>query len=212
MSSAGSGTIGTMNNKYHYKYNNYTRDVQQGDLVSKGNLGMNGFAFFGTDGAAAAVGQNGRVNGLSGSQGYNTYETNRDTNSFKNEAVRGIHNDSPLSILFFSSKNIKNVQDSIRFSIHQRTKKVIDNQDEDALKIIMRSIYLQYSQNLPCKIKEQIELLNHKVIDYCVPQIQSKMEQYYKYLDDISTLPKHISHPVNVSSKGEKTYALDYHL
>ena len=212
MSSAGSGTIGTMNNKYHYKLNNYSRDVQQGDLVSKGNLGMNGYAFFGTDNAAAAIGQNGRVNGLTGDKRYNNYETNRDTNSFKNEAVKGIHDETPLSHLFFSSKNIKNVQDTIRYSIYQKTKKVIDNQDQDALKIIMRSIFLQYSQNLPCKIKEQIGLLNHKVVDYCVPQIQSKLQQYYKYLEDISTLPKHFEHPVNVSSKGEKTYALDYHL
>ena len=85
-----------------------------------------------------------------------------------------------------------------------------DNQDEDEIKIIMRSIYLQYGQNLSCKINEQVLLLNHKVIDYCVPQIEAKMSQYFKYLKDITTMPTYIDHPVNVSSKGEKTYALDY--
>ena len=210
MASAGSGIIGEVNNKYHYRYNNFTRDVQQGDAVSKGNLGMNGYSFFGTDASAAAIGENGRVNGLTGAPGYNVYEQNKDLNSFKNEALRGIHADSRLSELYFSSKNIKHIQDGIRFSINQRTKKVIDNQDENSLKIIMRSIFLQYSQNLQCKHKEQIISLNHKVIDYCVPQIQSKMDQYYKYLKDVSTQPNYINHPVNVSSKGEKTYALDY--
>ena len=36
-------------NRYLYSVNNITRDVSQGDNVSKGNLGHNGFAFFGTD-------------------------------------------------------------------------------------------------------------------------------------------------------------------
>jgi len=210
MSSAGSGTIGELNNKYHYRYNNFTRDVNQGDLVSKGNLGMNGYSFFGTDASAAALGENGRINGLTGSTGYNVYEQKTDLNSFKNEAVKGIHTESRLSELFFSSKNIKHIQDGIRFSIHKRTKKVIGNQDEDELKIVMRSIYLQYSQNLQCKYKEQIMSLNQQVIDYCVPQINTKMEQYYKYLKDVSTQPNYMNHPINVSSKGEKTYALDY--
>ena len=210
MASAGSGTIGEVNNKYHYRYNNFSRDVQQGELVSKGNLGMNGYSFFGTDASAAAVGENGRLNGLTGAPGYKVYGQQTDLNSFKNEALRGIHSDSRLSELYFSSKNINHIQNGIRYSINQRTKKVIDNQDENSLKIIMRSIFLQYSQNLQCNHKEQIISLNHKVIDYCVPQIQSKMDQYYKYLKDVSTQPNYINHPVNVSSKGEKTYALDY--
>ena len=173
MASAGSGTINETDNKYLYKYNNFTRDVSQGDLVSKGNLGMNGYAFFGTDASAAAVGENGRVNGLTGAQKYNIYEQSKDNNSFKREALRGIHTEHGLSDIFFSSRNIELLQAGIRFGVNKRTKKTIDNQDEDELKIIMRSIYLQYGQNLSCKIKEQISLLNHKVIDFCVPQIIS---------------------------------------
>jgi len=210
MASAGSGTIGKLNNKYHYRFNTYSRDVSQGDLVSKGNLGMNGYSFFGTDAAASAIGQNGRLNGLTGSEKYNVYEQKKDLNSFKSEALRGIHTEHTLSNIYFSSQNIHQIQSGIRYGVNKRTNKIIDNQDEDEIKIIMRSIYLQYGQNLSCKIKEQVLLLNHKVIDYCVPQIEAKMSQYFKYLKDITTMPTYIDHPVNVSSKGEKTYALDY--
>jgi hypothetical protein len=210
MASAGSGTIGTTNNRYLYRYNNYTRDVTQGDLESKGNLGMNGYSFFGTDSAASAIGQNGRVNGLTGAQSYKTSDTGQ--HSFTSEAIKGIHTESGLSDIFFSSRNIEQVHAGIRYGVHKRTKKVIDNQDEDELKVIMRSMYLQYSQNLSCKFEEQVSVLNHKVIDYCVPQIVTKMQQYFKYISDISTQPDYMTHPVNVSSKGEKTYALDYFL
>ena len=184
MASAGSGTIGEVNNKYHYRYNNFTRDVQQGELVSKGKLGMNGYSFFGTDASAAAVGENGRVNGLTGAPGYNVYEQKTDLNSFKTEAVRGIHTESRLSELFFSSKNIKHIQDGIRFSIHKRTKKVIGNQDEDELKIVMRSIYLQYSQNLSNNVGQQVTTLNKKVIDIFDTNINLNAFREYKPNND----------------------------
>ena len=65
-------------------------------------------------------------------------------------------------------------------------------------------------KNLDCEYNKQIAGLNKKVTDYCVPQIVSSITQYYGYLKDITTMPTYMTHPVNVSSKGEKTYALDY--
>jgi len=201
-------TRGVMNNNYLYKINAFTRDVQQGDNVSKGNLGTNGYAFFGTDAAAYEMGENGRLNGLKGNDSYKVCD--KDANTFKTEALRGIQTDSDVSVIFFSLRNVEQIQAGIRYSVNQRTKKTIAAQDTDQLKIIMRSIYLQYSQNLSNNVGQQVTILNKKVIDYSVPQIITNMEQYYSYLKDITTQPQYMTHPVNVSSKGEKTYALDY--
>ena len=201
-------TIGTVNNRYLYKVNNFSRDVSQGTNESKGNLGYNGYSFYGTDDSAAKLGQNGRVNELNGFNSYKSCENNGDT--FKTNALQGIHEHNNLSYLFFSNKNIEHIQKQIRFLVNQKTKKIIDKQDYDQLKIIMRSIYLQYGQNLDCEYDRQIARLNKKVTEYCVPQIVSSITQYYGYLKDITTMPNYMTHPVNVSSKGEKTYALDY--
>ena len=54
----------------------------------------------------------------------------------------------------------------------------------NTLKIIMRSVFLQYSANMNDNIKEQIKALNDIVITYCVPNIYSETKGYLKYLHD----------------------------
>ena len=69
----------------------------------------------------------------------------------------------------------------------------------------MRSFYLQYSLNLPTKIKEQIEYLDNLVVTYCVEQIIPEMQQYQGYLKEIEFMPMPMDLPMNLSSKGSKT-------
>ena len=68
----------------------------------------------------------------------------------------------------------------------------------------MRSIYFQYAKNIPYNIKEQIIELNDLVIQDCVPNIMSQVEQHVYYLFDASTHPVPLSLPENVSSSGRK--------
>jgi len=197
-------------NKHLYTVNNITRDVSQGENVSKGNLGHNGFAFFGTDEEANYLQENGRLNGLKGLTGNKRHSIPEvERNTFSQEAIKGIHVESQLTNVFFSEYNIKYLQDTVKYDIYKKTNKVIAPQDSNAMKIIMRSIYLQYCQNLDCKLKQQILRLNGKVLEVAVPEIESNLSQYLKYITDITTQPVFMTHPVNVSSKGEKTYALD---
>ena len=81
----------------------------------------------------------------------------------------------------------------------------IGRQKDDELKIVMRSIYFQYSKNLPNNIKEQVLDLNTRVIDWCVPEIISNIKQSIQYLKDISTLPEPLDRSVLPSKKGTKT-------
>ena len=58
---------------------------------------------------------------------------------------------------------------------------MIDQQNCDELKIIMRSIYLQECKNLPHDIKYQISTLNNLVITYAIDQIYKEAVGYIKY-------------------------------
>ena len=105
-----------------------------------------------------------------------------------------------LSNLYFSSKNMRIVQNAIRANVYKMSnqKYIIDEQDIDILNIIMRSIYLQNSLNQPDNLTKQIEDLNKLVIDYCVPRVYSEVEGYIQYKKDASTLVVPLSHPVSV--------------
>ena len=79
-------------------------------------------------------------------------------NNFQVEALYGIQETSKLNQLFFSKKNMENIQNMIRYQVFLKSDKkfIIDRQSDIELEIIMRSIYLQHSPNLPNKTIEQI--------------------------------------------------------
>jgi hypothetical protein len=60
----------------------------------------------------------------------------------------------------------------------------------------MRSIFLQYSQNLPSNIPQQISTLNQYVLDYCVKFVYGEAQGYMKYKFDASTLVVPIALPI----------------
>ena len=122
------------------------------------------------------------------------------------ESRKNIHVENKVSSLFFSRHNIDTLQSAIRYSVYKRSqnKHIIDNQSENDLMVVMRSIYLQYSKNLPYDIIEQVKRLNSMVLDYCVPNILREVNQYHNYTNDISSLPIPLEHAKNMSSKGTK--------
>ena len=95
--------------------------------------------------------------------------------------------------------------DAVYVYIKTDKKHIIDKQSEVELEIIMRSIYLQHSPNLPNNIKEQIRYLNGLVVDWCVETIIPEVYQYYGYLKEIEFMPIPIDLPLNLSSKGSRT-------
>ena len=61
---------------------------------------------------------------------------------------------------------------------------------------IMRSIFLQYSENRERNIPDQVKALNDQVLAYAVPQVLSEAEAYIKYRHDVSTLVVPIDLPI----------------
>lgn len=116
-------------------------------------------------------------------------------------ATQYMFNPTLLSETYFSLENIEIIQNAIRANIYEKTNKkyIIDKQDYDQLKIIMRSIFLQNSLHQNNNIKEQITSLNEIVIDYCVPKVYSELMAYIKYKEDITTLAVPMNHPIHLS-------------
>jgi len=117
-------------------------------------------------------------------------------------ATEGLWDSTPLSQAFFSLENIQILQNGIRAGVYQRSngQYVIGQQDCDSLKVIMRSVFLQYSANQPNNIPQQIAELNKMVLNYCIQQVYSEAQGYMKYVDDVSTLVVPIAHPVQASN------------
>jgi hypothetical protein len=117
--------------------------------------------------------------------------------TFRN-ATEGLWTSDSLSNAFFSQQNIQIIQNGIRAGVYHRSngQYVIGPQDCDSLKIVMRSVFLQYSANQPNNITQQIAQLNKIVLDYCIQQVYSEAQGYMKYINDASTLVVPISHPV----------------
>jgi hypothetical protein len=128
--------------------------------------------------------------------------------TFRN-ATEGLWDETQLSKLFFSQENIQILQNGIRAGVYHRSngQYVIGPQDCDSLKIVMRSVYLQYAANQPNNITQQIEELNKIVLNYCVQQVYGEAQGYLKYIDDASTLVVPIAHPV-MSNNTDRTLEL----
>jgi hypothetical protein len=132
---------------------------------------------------------------------------NEKMNNFQVEALYGIQETSQLNQLFFSKKNMEIVQNMIRYNVYEKSgkKHIIDKQSDIELEIIMRSIYLQHSPNLPNKIKEQINYLDKLVMEWCVENILPEVDQYFGYIKEIEFMPMPIELPLNLSSKGSRS-------
>lgn len=156
---------------------------------------------------------NGRIDimGPNITPSFQLYDQNINNKStpYKNAMVGNLEN-TVLSNVFFSAENIQIIQNAIKAGVYHKSngQHVIGNQDEDTLKIIMRSTFLQYSNNNPNNITGQIIDLNKLVTEYAIPQIINEADAYLKYKKDVSTLavpharPKSTYHSNTLFFKG----------
>jgi len=164
--------------------------------------------------AMPAGGMNGRVNlqapsGAGGHAEVPGFSHRTKTNEvFANDALRGNWEVNALSKAFFSKENAVAIQHGIRKAVYDKSgpkKYVIGDQSADELTIIMRTMYLQYAQNLPHDIAGQVADLNEKVLNWSVPHILSAVDHYQYYLNDISHMPVPLARSVSLSSAGTKS-------
>jgi len=134
---------------------------------------------------------------------------------------KNLYTDSLLTDLFFSKKNIENVDNVIRFLVYKYTNEVIDKQSVSELLVIMRSVFLEYSSHPPIinekmsdeekkelivKYTNEVDRLNQIVFNNIVPKLVSQLQQYLDYLRDVSKQPEQMERPKSESIKGQKQY------
>jgi hypothetical protein len=116
---------------------------------------------------------------------------------------------SLFSQLFFSNKNIKEIQRLLRYNVYIASDKryVISPQEQQAVLIIMRSQYLSYA-NHPQHIKDykkEIMRLNSIVVTAMLPDLISNIEQYVGYIKDSTEIAAPNERGINTSVTGERT-------
>lgn len=121
------------------------------------------------------------------------------------EQIQYRHSDTPLNKLFFSQGNIDSLQEEIRSTVYQMVGGNIDRQSDSDLMLIMRSYYLQYAENNPSRIAEELELLNKRVVNYSANRIATEVEAYRFYRKDILDFPAPIANPIDVKIFGTRT-------
>lgn len=118
--------------------------------------------------------------------------------------------ESAVSRLFFGPTNIEALHQEIRYLVWTRSSErhVIGRQSDVDLRIIMRSIYLQYARNADTDVVQQVRQLNSLVLDYCVDRILAEVEAYTKYRQDVAQLPDPFSRGELATSKGTRSLEL----
>ena len=126
------------------------------------------------------------------------------------EPTIGIWNETPISQAYFSQNNIQIIQNAIRAGVYHKSNKqfVVGQQDCDALKVIMRSVYLTHAANQTINLMEQIENLNQLVVDYCMDQVYKEAIGYKKYLRDVSSIADPMALPTYDSQMDKKELKL----
>lgn len=137
------------------------------------------------------------------------------------QLFKNLYGETLLTEMFFSERNINNLQNVIRFVVNKETGYVIDNQSYNELLTIMRSIFLEYSAHpklltddlspiektaLLQKYTSEVTRLNGIVVSDVVPRVASQMQQYLDYLRDASQPIRVMEKPISVSVSGERQY------
>jgi len=128
-----------------------------------------------------------------------------DTN--RQDLVGHLHKATPLNEVFFSPANIETLQKSIAEQVRMMSggKYSIGPQDEQQLKLIMRSYYLMYGQNNASNVAGELEDLNRRVVGYASGKIYSEVDFHQFYLQDLQQFPDPIANPTNVGVYGTRT-------
>lgn len=113
------------------------------------------------------------------------------------EALDGVWESNVLAQVYFSADNVQILQNGLRAGVYEKSENrfVIAPQNIDTLKVIMRSIYLQYAEHREENIRGQVEKLNRLVLDYAIPTVYNEAVGYVRYCQDQSSLVVPLEQP-----------------
>lgn len=201
--------------------NNVSNNIKQTrTLVSLTNERKNVFGLNNDQGQ-----ENSQIVDISKLEAPGTYAFTSDDKQLSGSNTRflfkNLYGETPLTFLFFSEDNIRNIQNLSKMLVYKQMNYVISDQNVTDLQIVMRSIFLAYSEHPPLldetMPKEKINILlkmytqevarlNQLVIDAIVPDICSQVQQYLDFLRDSGTPLRTIPRAQSTSIAGTKAY------
>ena len=135
-------------------------------------------------------------------------EHSKDYRTYVDVALKGVQKPSLLSTVYFSKDNMDIIQNMLKKYVFIKSGgqyRLMVDQEEKELLVVMRTMYFQYAKNLPYKIKEQIHEINTILVEEIGPRMLTAVQQDVGYQDDISQVHVPMDRPMNVSSAGRKT-------
>jgi hypothetical protein len=128
-------------------------------------------------------------------------------NDTRSDMVGHLHKETPLNRIFFSNDNINLLQSEIQSQVRLMSggKYTIDRQNDDDLKIVMRSYYLMFGKNDPNFVQRELQDLNGRVVGYCSAKVYSEVDFHMFYRKDIADFAAPIANPTNVHVFGTRT-------
>jgi hypothetical protein len=112
--------------------------------------------------------------------------------------------ETPLNTLFFSDFNQNLLQRGIRQAFKNKTGIAIDRQNPDDLYSIMRVVFINNAGDHHVAVNQQVRMMNERVIETALGQIQTGVSQYMSYVQDIDTIATPLAQPINTSTVGMK--------
>lgn len=186
------------------------------------NLNSNVIMTAGTDGIMTPVKDETPKSDSSGSFKFTAEDGDQKlSGSNTRHLFKNLYGETLLTFLFFSKDNINNIQKLLKMLVFKQMNKVIDDQSNTELMIIMRSIFLEYSQHPPLidegmsditknqlykMYSDEVLRLNELVLNELVPLTCSQLQQYLTYIHDINSPRVFMDKPIIDSLKGEKEY------
>lgn len=131
-------------------------------------------------------------------------------NTHRQDLVGHIHKETSLNAVFFSQSNIDHIQKGVhdQVMLMSGSKYSIDKQNEDDIKIIMRSYYLMYAKNNPKMVAQELEDLNRRSIGHISAKVYSEVDFHMFYRKDIESFAPPIANPTNVHVYGSRSNEL----
>jgi hypothetical protein len=109
--------------------------------------------------------------------------------------------------VFFSDANVDKIQSDIQAQVLLLSggKYHVDRQNDDDVKIIMRSYYLMFALNNPNNVAAELADLNSRVVGHASAKVYSEVEFYMFYRKDIEDFAPPIANPMNPHVYGTRT-------
>mgnify|MGYP003683093949 CR=1 FL=1 len=123
-------------------------------------------------------------------------------------AKNGKNDDWVFRNTFMCDRNVKYINNQIKKQVYNNScyKYIISDQKFEHLYIIMAEIYDHHARHISSYKKEELDILNQIVIDFCAKVAVSNITHRYKSLRSRTSQPVPLPTPKSCSIKGTKSY------